>query len=524
MKLSPTPSRAAGQHASGLPAAAEEAVVDTSTKASIEARARRWRHGHPPLRLSRRLAASSSLPVLQRRAPKLHLTEALATAAATTDLTSVISAATPSGIHAGPATVPGSSSFVMVLPVHFGSFLGGWADQFDATAFGISPTEALELQDHAMTATAFSVTARLISGCTTTRSHGQCRGRHAARRRAGGADPWLASGGGRGTGGARGLEACGGSAVPAHRRLGCGAWRDCERFLVKHFDLSVDFAVEDALPRLEQWGLVRRLVQKGPGKLKFEAVHVETAALALQEIWQKSFAALAAPPETATFPLSNLISGQERAPATNQDSLFRAATSGATATAAEQDAAAAAAGPAASAAAAAPATPPLKPSSSTATSAAAAKTSSGGGGGGGGGGGLFSFCDWLVATRVLLVGGFSHISGRSGGVGGGGRGRGFFFTGAPPGACVPDAWPGAETREGRAAGGSSDGSALPGLQECRWGVPYATISHGLLDAICKRVGCKGAFCEDPGGGKRGVLQLLAKRRQAECMEDECPTD
>ncbi|GLC47563.1 hypothetical protein PLESTB_000002100 [Pleodorina starrii] len=46
----------------------------------------------------------------------------------------------------------------MVLPVHFGSFLGGWADQFDAKAFGISPTEALALQDHAMTATAFSVT------------------------------------------------------------------------------------------------------------------------------------------------------------------------------------------------------------------------------------------------------------------------------------------------------------------------------------------------------------------------------
>ncbi|GLC33366.1 hypothetical protein PLESTM_000053600 [Pleodorina starrii] len=165
---------------------------------------------------------------------------------------------------------------------------------------------------------------------------------------------------------------------------------DCERFLVKHFDLSVDFAVEDALPRLEQWGLVRRLQHKGPGKPKFEAVHVETAALALQEIWQKSFAVLAAPPETATFPLSNLISGQERAPATNQDSLFRAATSGATA-AAEQDAAAAAAGPAASAAAAAPATPPVKPSSSAATSATAAKTSGGGGGGGGGsGGGLFS--------------------------------------------------------------------------------------------------------------------------------------
>ncbi|GLC46614.1 hypothetical protein PLESTM_001896900 [Pleodorina starrii] len=47
----------------------------------------------------------------------------------------------------------------MVLPVHFGSFLGGWADQFDATAFGISRTEALALQDHATTATAFSVAA-----------------------------------------------------------------------------------------------------------------------------------------------------------------------------------------------------------------------------------------------------------------------------------------------------------------------------------------------------------------------------
>ncbi|GLC46615.1 hypothetical protein PLESTM_001897000 [Pleodorina starrii] len=57
----------------------------------------------------------------------------------------VISAATPSGIHAGSATVPGSSSFVMVLSVRFGSCLGAWADLFDATAFGISRTEALAL-------------------------------------------------------------------------------------------------------------------------------------------------------------------------------------------------------------------------------------------------------------------------------------------------------------------------------------------------------------------------------------------
>ncbi|GIL91758.1 hypothetical protein Vretimale_14893 [Volvox reticuliferus] len=98
---------------------------------------------------------------------------------------------------------------------------------------------------------------------------------------------------------------------------------DCERFLVKNFDLSVDFAVEDALPRLEYWGMINRITTK-LGQTKFAAVHPETAASRLMERWQQSFSTVATPPPTATFPLSNLISDRERAPAINQESLFKA--------------------------------------------------------------------------------------------------------------------------------------------------------------------------------------------------------
>ncbi|GFR47251.1 hypothetical protein Agub_g8937 [Astrephomene gubernaculifera] len=101
--------------------------------------------------------------------------------------------------------------------------------------------------------------------------------------------------------------------------------RDCERFLQKNFDLSVDFAVEDALPRLEGWGLVTRVQQRGAAKPKYQAVSVEAAAARLQRHWHAAFKSLSNPPETATFPLSNLVAGQQRAPALNKDSLFRAA-------------------------------------------------------------------------------------------------------------------------------------------------------------------------------------------------------
>ncbi|GLI65636.1 hypothetical protein VaNZ11_009234 [Volvox africanus] len=102
---------------------------------------------------------------------------------------------------------------------------------------------------------------------------------------------------------------------------------DCERFLLKNFDLSIDFAVEDALPRLEFWGMVSRITTR-LGQTKFAAVHPETAAARLMERWHRSFSSLATPPPTATFPLSNLISDRERAPALNRENLFKAAAGG----------------------------------------------------------------------------------------------------------------------------------------------------------------------------------------------------
>ncbi|EFJ44712.1 hypothetical protein VOLCADRAFT_95056 [Volvox carteri f. nagariensis] len=141
---------------------------------------------------------------------------------------------------------------------------------------------------------------------------------------------------------------------------------DCERFLVNNFDLSVDFAVEDALPRLESWGMVKRVPNRTGNSpnhkiCRFEAVHPETAASRLLERWQSSFSALSRPPETATFPLSNLV-------------------------------AAAAAAAAASPAPAAPSTPlastPVKTSPSVGAGGGGDKA--GARGGGGGGSGLFS--------------------------------------------------------------------------------------------------------------------------------------
>ncbi|KAG2484978.1 hypothetical protein HYH03_016273 [Edaphochlamys debaryana] len=90
---------------------------------------------------------------------------------------------------------------------------------------------------------------------------------------------------------------------------------DCERFLTRNFDIPVDFAVEDALPRLEAWGLVRRLQPKGATQPKYDAVHVEEACNSLQTQWHNAFKALSEPPPTPTFPLSNLIAGHDPAKA-----------------------------------------------------------------------------------------------------------------------------------------------------------------------------------------------------------------
>lgn len=52
------------------------------------------------------------------------------------------------------------------------------------------------------------------------------------------------------------------------RHFCCCILQDCEKFLQKQFDLSIDFAVEDALTRLEEWHMVRRIQPKGAPRPK----------------------------------------------------------------------------------------------------------------------------------------------------------------------------------------------------------------------------------------------------------------
>lgn len=85
---------------------------------------------------------------------------------------------------------------------------------------------------------------------------------------------------------------------------------NCETFLAKNFNLKVDFAVEDALPRLIEWGLVR------PHKSakKFEAVHVDEALYQLQKRWDEAFRALSGAREITQQPISDLLSGSAKSP------------------------------------------------------------------------------------------------------------------------------------------------------------------------------------------------------------------
>eukprot|EP00198_Chlamydomonas_reinhardtii_P011487 XP_001700824.1 predicted protein [Chlamydomonas reinhardtii] len=87
--------------------------------------------------------------------------------------------------------------------------------------------------------------------------------------------------------------------------------QDCEKFLQKQFDLSIDFAVEDALTRLEEWHMVRRIQPKGAPRPKFEALNVEEAAHNLERQWEAAFEALSEPPDVNVFPLLNLVAESE---------------------------------------------------------------------------------------------------------------------------------------------------------------------------------------------------------------------
>lgn len=65
----------------------------------------------------------------------------------------------------------------------------------------------------------------------------------------------------------------------------------CEEFLKSNFRVKLDFALEDTLPHLERWGLIR---SKGD---KYEAVTVEEAIEKLQVIWVESVLGRGAVPQ-----------------------------------------------------------------------------------------------------------------------------------------------------------------------------------------------------------------------------------
>ncbi|GFH31523.1 uncharacterized protein HaLaN_30584 [Haematococcus lacustris] len=67
----------------------------------------------------------------------------------------------------------------------------------------------------------------------------------------------------------------------------------CEAFLEEHFGLRIDFAVEDALPKLVKWGLVK----ENPKTASFSAVPIEDAQRALAAEWAHAYAALSKPPQ-----------------------------------------------------------------------------------------------------------------------------------------------------------------------------------------------------------------------------------
>lgn len=81
--------------------------------------------------------------------------------------------------------------------------------------------------------------------------------------------------------------------------------RRCEDWLEEHFSLKVDFAVEDALPRLLEWRLLTQ--QRRNGEVIYNAVPVSQAHDVLVQRWSRAFEALGKPPKVYSFPLTSLL-------------------------------------------------------------------------------------------------------------------------------------------------------------------------------------------------------------------------
>lgn len=80
----------------------------------------------------------------------------------------------------------------------------------------------------------------------------------------------------------------------------------CEDFLEENFGLKIDFAVEDALPRLLGWGLVTSSVDKARG-LIYNSISFKDAREKLVTKWSEAYQALAKPIKRQDMPLSTLL-------------------------------------------------------------------------------------------------------------------------------------------------------------------------------------------------------------------------
>ena len=81
----------------------------------------------------------------------------------------------------------------------------------------------------------------------------------------------------------------------------------CEDFLEENFGLKIDFAVEDALPRLLDWGLVVAKPDRSRGTI-YNSVPFKEAREKLVAKWSDAYHALGKPPRKQDLPLNSLLS------------------------------------------------------------------------------------------------------------------------------------------------------------------------------------------------------------------------
>jgi hypothetical protein len=80
----------------------------------------------------------------------------------------------------------------------------------------------------------------------------------------------------------------------------------CEDWLEENFGIKLDFAVEDALPRLLEWGLVTSSQDKSRG-LIYNSIPFKEARQKLIRKWSEAYQALGKPVKNIVLPLASLL-------------------------------------------------------------------------------------------------------------------------------------------------------------------------------------------------------------------------